>query len=843
MCHPVADRAGRPWQRPEDVVFPSAALAAASTAEAQQTSRLTDLAGPILELARGALDDAGSKVYAASSVDHFGGNPQNAFQLFEWSAAGAGGSQLTSFADGVNWHARSVSVTDDGQWLAFASTADLTHQNHDESLEIFVMKSDGSRITQLTDIAGPEAGSIAALQISGSGNRVAFISDIDLVGANPKRMHQTFVVDQNGANLRQVSNNYGDDALFYYPTEFGVSISDDGQRVVFNRVSDYGAWTTKVMAVNADGTGLHVLAWGEQVMVSGNGQKVAYHDGIEHIWVIDWTGTGSVALTQGDHPSITDDGLFVFYSLALVGPSNSDGSGEIWKIRTDGTQRTRLTSTVLPEEDHFPEVSGDGSRVAFFRSETLMAMDAAGGNLHALGAANGSTLTAAYADITPDGTRVVFAVTEDPYDSDKEGSLRRIEAGGSGMTEVVSLDRAPARLSVSGDGHTIVFESRADPLGQNPDATRQIFSVAADGTTLLQLTTDESVTPVIAANGSYLVYQQVGGQVFRVRPDGTDLLQLTNYGPNSFFKLPRIDANGEWVLYQHGGQIFRIRTDGSGFEQVTSDPRYYSYRPDVSASGDRITYVSSGDPLGTNADHNYEIFARDLVGGALWQLTFRTGAEYSVDIGHLRISDDGAWVYFLSDGAFFEPAQEDRIEAYRVSVPGGVVERVGALRHGPASLFTGFGDEGQNVVAVDATGNRAVFTAPGNWTDENPDATGEIWIVDQTVPAVWNIGRESPTLLSWTVEPQWLRYDVVRGDVANLAPGPTGTIDLGPVVCLEDDSPDAHTHGFEDAAQPSPGQVFFFLRRGTRGSSDGPGSWGQGSSGDERMAGGGSCGG
>ena len=86
-----------------------------------------------------------------------------------------------------------------------------------------------------------------------------------------------------------------------------------------------------------------------------------------------------------------------------------------------------------------------------------------------------------------------------------------------------------------------------------------------------------------------------------------------------------------------------------------------------------------------------------------------------------------------------------------------------------------------------------------------------------------------------------LRYDVIRGDVANLAPGGPGTIALGPVTCVENDSPDAHNQGFEDAGQPAAGQVFFFLHRGTQGVNDGPGSWGQGSSGDERVAGVGSC--
>lgn len=66
-------------------------------------------------------------------------------------------------------------------------------------------------------------------------------------------------------------------------------------------------------------------------------------------------------------------------------------------------------------------------------------------------------------------------------------------------------------------------------------------------------------------------------------------------------------------------------------------------------------------------------------------------------------------------------------------------------------------------------------------------------------------------------------------------------MDLGPVACIEDNSTDTHTAGFEDAAQPSPGHVLFYLVRGTQGTLAGPGSWGLGTGSRERIAGAGSC--
>jgi hypothetical protein len=82
---------------------------------------------------------------------------------------------------------------------------------------------------------------------------------------------------------------------------------------------------------------------------------------------------------------------------------------------------------------------------------------------------------------------------------------------------------------------------------------------------------------------------------------------------------------------------------------------------------------------------------------------------------------------------------------------------------------------------------------------------------------------------------------VIRGDVDNLAPGTAGSVNLGPVVCLENDSPDSNTLGFEDPVQPPPGHAFFFIYRGSRGLNYGPGSWGQSSNGSERAPGTGVC--
>jgi hypothetical protein len=101
--------------------------------------------------AASSLDDAGTAVYVNASTNQLGGNPEHRFQIFRFDAATGAGQQITSFTKGVSNRALTVSVSDDGQWIAFVSRADPVGQNHDASPEVFVMHPNGSGIAQLTN--------------------------------------------------------------------------------------------------------------------------------------------------------------------------------------------------------------------------------------------------------------------------------------------------------------------------------------------------------------------------------------------------------------------------------------------------------------------------------------------------------------------------------------------------------------------------------------------------------------------------------------------------------------------------------------------------------------------
>ena len=628
-------------------------------AEAQTVRQVTDVKTTIV--GPPALDDAGEGVYAGSSADPGGGNPEHTFQLLRFDPSTGAATVLTSFTDGAS---ALVSVSDDGAWLAFPSPADLTGGNHDQGSELFLMRSDCSEIIQLTDEPAVDGGSVSGAVLSGSGNRLAFVANTDPLGENAGNLPELFVIDSDGTHLRQLT--HGDAGSIG-----GLSISDDGARVAFTADGDLtggnGDLGDEVFAALADGSDLRQLTvtgigYGSSApSLSGGGQTVAFQsDGDltggnpqhqDEIFAIAFDGSGLRQLTTtrsalgvtGDpasqSPSIVDDGSVIFFhSNHGTLFSNLDGNYEIYRINADGTGLTMLTNTLLEAGSFFPVVSGGGSRVAFYGLDsglTLRVMDGGGGNQRDL--LTMVVITSVEPDITPDGARLVFARRTGVLGG---GDIWRLDFPGGTAQHVTDLGGGtPSRPSVAGDGGLIVFSADSNPGGglANLDGSDEVFRVQSDGTGLSQLTDGPAGTssraPVLARNGSVIVFDSdadlTGGngdgsrELYRMQPDGSGLALLTNGSVNTTSAAARIDESGSWVAFESnadlaGGnvdgsyEIFRVQSGGSGLEQLTSDPAADSRAPDISADGGLIAFASSADLTGQNGDGNSEIFVRDV---------------------------------------------------------------------------------------------------------------------------------------------------------------------------------------------------------------------------------------
>ena len=172
---------------------------------------------------------------------------------------------------------------------------------------------------------------------------------------------------------------------------------------------------------------------------------------------------------------------------------------------------------------------------------------------------------------------------------------------------------------------------------------------------------------------------------------------------------------------------------------------------------------------------------------------------------------------------YFDGTGLRRLTGAHLGNPGGI----GSLPFGPPSGFASSGD-----------GSRVSFSSLGDITGQNPDLLPEVWLIDLNAPWTLTVTGKPATLVSWGTRAGTWTYDVIRGRVENLAALPT-SIDLGPVVCLENDSPDTDTQCFEDTASPLPGRSFSYLARSFDGATDS--DYGRSSSGKVRLPASGGC--
>jgi len=796
-----------------------------TSAQAQVLSVAKDFTGEAIT-AR-AIDDAGSVVYAVSSSNQFGTNPQHIDQIFRWDPVSGTGAQITNFAAGV----LGISVSDDGQWLVFRSSGDLTGANHDQSVEVFVMHPDGTGLTQLTSdtsLSGDGAGSAI---ISGSGNRIVFNSDADPLGTNPGRAYRTFVVDRDGTNLVQLAE-----------ASVAAAISDDGTRLAYRSYEPYG---TEIRTSPADGSTAPVTIatasqYGVGLAFSGDGGTIVFQYN-DDLGKVNWDGSGLISpLAPGYAASITDNGQTIFYRSS---------SGDVRKIAANGSADTLVAAAATQFGFQSPIVSGDGSRIVLSISQgefagvvnpdggpELLAMDGAGGSLRQLTQMSLPSTYPGYPRILPNGSRIFFWSSSNPLGENADGSYEvfTMLPSGAGLAQVTHTTGNGVRSYSVSDAGLVVFETEEFLTGQNCGVI-QFYKINFNGTGLTQVTSncannDYTRFPVVRFDGQQIVFLGIINFVYGLYripiTGGAPALIATSHDQEIFeYRMSTIPipyvvsdspGNNDGHNPNYRFQIARMTTGGAAYLRITADPVYDSFYPDISGDGNKIVWESQADFVGQNPDHSYEVFLYDVPTATMRQLSNEPSfAQYP------RITRDGAWVYYQTEG-----------ESVRVSVATNERQRVLGILKESTSGYPAYVD-------VDATGARTLIT--GRNTLDAHTAGTTLFIADQNVKPKLTVGKAAPTVLNWDPDPQSIRYDVIRGDVASLSIVGS-TVNLGAVTCLEDDSPDNQTIGYEDAAQPAPGQAFFYLYRGTVGLPAVTGSFGQGTGAKERVAAAGSCG-
>ncbi|HEX4826072.1 MAG TPA: hypothetical protein VFV19_17370 [Candidatus Polarisedimenticolaceae bacterium] len=798
------------------------AMFVGTCARAQVLSQLKDL--PDEWLFHSAVDGKGSAVYVVTTSNQLGTNPAYLPQIFRFDPVTGAGTQVTSFAAGV----RTVSVTDDGQWIAFVSQGNLTGVNNDRSAELFVMHPDGTGLSQVTSDASFVGKGVTSARISGSGNRILFSADTDPLGTNPQRVEMIFVVNRDGTGLVQLGRAYRN-AGQVVPDPM-MAISDDGQRIAFVEPVSGVPWA---ITIEADGSNRQQrLAGVSFISLSGNGAKLAMNAS-----VMNWDGTGVVTLPAAQLDGMTDDGSTVFY-----------GYTDIHKINTDGTSDTQVLTPNASKYFLMTALSGDGSRLVTISFDVqgggkgnLVTFNGAGGDerdltsLSVYGGADQVTMLA-------NATRMFFGCSGNLTGANPQNALQifTIQANGTGLTQVTALSSWYDSYSVS-DAGSLAFVTQDDLVGTNTCHTPSLYRMNPSGSPV-QLTFDctsgtRSFDPQFRFDGQWIVFESSSTEeLLKIKPDATGLAAVTAEHSGIYHRA-RLSATTSptWIVYQSSSnddglnpslrsQIVRITLDGTSRQRLTSDSSYDALWPDVNGDGSKIVWESNADIVGENPGHVFQVFLRDTNTATTRQLTHE-----ACDASMPRITRNGAWVYTVTCSGLI-----------RVAVSGGAIERV----QGPGSAlaptadWVDFGDSGVESFGFDSTGTKTAITG-WDLIGLSPHSAS-LYVADQSAKPKFTVRKASPTLLSWDPDPQSIKYDVIRGNVANLGFNGT-TVDLGTVTCLENDSGDTDTAGYEDGVDPAPGQAFFYVYRGTVGNPPVAGSYGLGSGNRERVAGSGGC--
>ena len=787
---------------------------AITAAQAQVLRRVLDF--PMESTGNVAIDDAGTVVYAVSTTNQFGTNPGHLRQIIRWDPVTGVGAQLTDFEEGVEW----VSVSDDGTWLAFVTRADLLGTNHDESAELYVMQSNGSGLTQLTSENVPllvDRGVLAAV-ISGSANRVAFVGKINPLGTNPTYLSALFVIDLNGANLRQLGLGVAPTPIQESPPSIyrpgpGFDISDDGARLA------YVTGGREIARINANGSGGLTFPGttnAADVAISGNGVRIAFTfgpPGARNVRIRTYDGTMSFAVGAGEVPRITDDGTSVYMARYAAEPV----VGGLWRMpATGGAGATLISADTQPAA-----LSGSGNRVVARGSE-ILAMDNAGANVQQL--TTTTLATGAYEfTMSSDASTIHFVSNMDPLGTnpthDYEYFSYELATGqfwqrtGAGPPEYYWL------TVISPDDGSVFFASDSDPAGQNPCGDYQLFRLHPGGT-YTQLTACGEQMPSnrrwfsVHPNGevvAFLAYVGNDIELVSVHGDGSSRTSLAGSAYITYPGSMSVAGTGPetWVAYTAGnstladGGVFRVKADGTALQRLT--PWFDDYFPSISADGSVVAWWSEAN-YGSNPDQSHEVFVFDDATQTIQQITNNELFSF-----YPLVTQDGQWV-FSGLRRFHVPSNTPQF-----LVAHGIPDATGSR---------------WLVVADDFTVTRHLFGAA-------PDGLS-IFLADANATPSFVVGKDSPTVLSWDFSPFSLRFDVIRGSVANLAIA-GNAVSLGPVTCVENDSPDNHTRGHGDPADPAPGEAFFYLFSGNVGSTATAGSYGQGSGGRERVAGAGGC--
>jgi len=232
-----------------------------------------------------------------------------------------------------------------GQLIAFASTRG---READFIFQTYVMKANGTKVTQLTD----QLSYNARPDWSHDGARITITSC--RLGDDSCEI---YVMNANGSAQTNVTHNFA--------TDVESAWSPDDKKIAFSSDRD---GNFEIYVMNADGSNPVRLTFDnavdEQPSWSPDGKKIAFQsdrDGNREVYVMNADGSSPVNLTH--NPGSDERPRWSPRGNKIAFDTDRDGNSEIYVMRSDGSRPSRLTRD--PGADYGPAWSPDAASIAF----------------------------------------------------------------------------------------------------------------------------------------------------------------------------------------------------------------------------------------------------------------------------------------------------------------------------------------------------------------------------------------------------------------------------------------------------------------------------------------------
>jgi hypothetical protein len=317
----------------DNVVFPSTCGSSVgqvtNTAGLNLEAKAGGLTFTLTETRDVAVSNTGTVAALISNGNLTGDNPNVQTQLFTWSDSAF---QRITTAVGADFGR--PSVTSNGRWIAFASTADLTGGNADRNWEIFRFDRSTSTMLQLTNTTGC-ANTAPSIAVDASGGYVAFQTTCPVnVGYNADGNSEVVVYDGTSTFVKRETTGC---------SSFVPSINNSTGQYVFMVTNCVYPGIS-----NADGNN-EIVRWDRS---AGTYLQV----------------TNTAATVVNDVPSANGDGTYVgFLSSGNFTGGNADGNLEVfrWTSTPAYLQLTSSAATIA----HTWVTAEDSAR--YFAAERL----------------------------------------------------------------------------------------------------------------------------------------------------------------------------------------------------------------------------------------------------------------------------------------------------------------------------------------------------------------------------------------------------------------------------------------------------------------------------------------